>query len=268
MFYKIKFISNDDMLREAMDWVMNHEKVPQEKRLMYWVVYESVFIESFNAKRSTCETAGRKIVVDKTMPKFQEKGKELFTMEELCKPRRAETEREKEASFWFFGKVLSCVVGKRQWIVQKKYQLISQATMAGSSDKLVTISDETFALLMDENYEDKWTKQGNEQAGQSVQSEKKVIRGEFTVQNSGTCKYGGWSHAGIKRFNELYNLVAEDRACPQATAVEKEFLDYCVKEGNKKKVGGRQSDERTAVEGSASMLQPRYIRAAWDLNHE
>jgi hypothetical protein len=39
-------------------------------------------------------------------------------------------------------------------------------------------------------------------------------------------------------------LVAEDRACPQATAVEKEFLDYCVKEGNKKKVGGRQSDER------------------------
>lgn len=268
VFRKIKFISNDDMLREAMDWVMKHEKVPQEKRLMYRVVYESVFNESLNAKRSTCETAGRKIVVDKTMPKFQEKGKELFTMEELCKLRRAETEREKEASFWFFGEFLSCVVGKRQWIVQKKYQLISQATMTGSSDKLVTISDEAFALLMYENYKDKWTKQGNEQAGQSVPSGKKVIRGKFTVQNSGTCKYGGWSHAGMKRFNELYDLVVEDRACPQAAAVEKEFLDYCVKEGNKKKVGGRQSDEPTAVEGSASMLQPRYIRAAWDLNHE
>ena len=62
-----------------------------------------VLNESFNAKRSTCETAGRKIVVDNTMLKFQEKGKELFTMEELCKLRRAETEREKEASFWFFG---------------------------------------------------------------------------------------------------------------------------------------------------------------------
>jgi hypothetical protein len=162
VFLKIKFIGNDDMLQEAMDWVMNHDKVPQEKRLMYWVVFESVFNESLNAKRSTCETAGRKIVVDKTMPKFQEKGKELFTMEELYKLMRAETEREKEASFWFFGKFLSCVVGKRQWIVQKKYQLISQATMTGSSDKLVTISDETFALLMYENYEDKWTKQGNE----------------------------------------------------------------------------------------------------------
>ena len=63
VFRKIKFISNDDMLREAMDWVMRHEKVPQEKRLMYRMVYESVFNESLNAKRSTCETAGRKIVV-------------------------------------------------------------------------------------------------------------------------------------------------------------------------------------------------------------
>jgi hypothetical protein len=63
-------------------------------------------------------------VVDKTMPKFQEKGK---------------------------------------WSVQKQYQLILQATMTGSSDKLVTISDQAFALLMYENYKDKWTKQGNEE---------------------------------------------------------------------------------------------------------
>jgi hypothetical protein len=32
-----------------------------------------------------------------------------------------------------------------------------------------------------------------------VPSGKKVIRGKFTVQNSGTCKYGGWSHAGMRR---------------------------------------------------------------------
>jgi len=268
VFRKIKFISNDDMLREAMDWVMRHEKVPQDKRLMYRVVYESVFNESLNAKRSTCETAGKKIVVEETMPKFQEKGKELFTIEELCTLRRAKTEREKEAAFWFFGEFLSCVVGKRVWNVQKQYQLISQATMTGSSDKLVTVSDEAFALLMYENYQDKWTKQGSAQAGQSEQSGKKVIRGKYTVQNSGTCKYGGWSHAGMRRFNELYDLVVEDRACPQAAAVEKEFLNYCIKEGNRKKVGGRISDEPTAVEGSASMLQPRYIRAAWDLNDE
>jgi hypothetical protein len=140
--------------------------------------------------------------------------------------------------------------------------------MMGISDKLVTISNEAFALLMYENYKDKGRKQGDEQAGQSVLSRKKVIRGKFTVQNSGTCKYDGWIHAGMKRSNELYDLVVEDRACPQADAVEKEFLEYCVKEWNKKKVGGIQSDEPNAVDGSASMLQPRYIGAAWDLNHE
>ena len=50
VFRKIKFISKDDMLREAMDWVMKHEKVPQEKRLMYRVVYESVFNESLKRR--------------------------------------------------------------------------------------------------------------------------------------------------------------------------------------------------------------------------
>ena len=72
----------------------------------------------------------------------------------------------------------------------------------------------------------------------------------------------------MKRFNELYDLVVEDRACPQASAVEKEVLDYCIKEGDNKKGGGRRRDEPTAVEGSASMLQPRYFRTLWDLNHE
>ena len=72
----------------------------------------------------------------------------------------------------------------------------------------------------------------------------------------------------MKRFNDLYDLVKEDRAFPQAAAVKKEFLDYCIEEGNNnKKSGGRQNDESTAIEGTTSMLQPRYIRVAWwDLN--
>ena len=266
VFRKIKFISNDEMLREAMDWVMEREKVPRETRLTYRLVYESVFNDSLNAKRSTCETAGRMIVVDKTIPNFKEQGKELFTIEELCKLRRAETEREKEAFFWFFGEFLSCVVGKRQWSAHKKYQLISQATMTGSSDKLVTISDEAFALLMYENYFDKWTTQANATAAGSVQRERKAIRGKYTVQNSGTCKYGGWSIDGMNRFNDLYALVKEDRKSPQAPAMEKEFLDYCVREGNNTKAGGRRNGEPTAIEGSSSMLRARFTRVEWDLN--
>jgi hypothetical protein len=176
-----------------MDWIMNkHEKVPQEIGLLYWVVYESVFNESLNAKRSTCETAGRKIVVDKTMPKFQEKGKELITMEELCKQlRRAETEREKEAFFWYFGKFLSCVVGKGQWSVQKQYQLISRATMTGSSDKLVTISNEAFALLMYENYKDKWTKRVTNRQDNRCKAERKQFGESSPFRTLGRANMAG-----------------------------------------------------------------------------
>ena len=71
-------------------------------------------------------------MVDKTIPNFKEQGKELFTIEDLCKLRRAETEREKEAFFWFFGEFLSCVVGKRQWSAHKKYQLIAVLPSIGS----------------------------------------------------------------------------------------------------------------------------------------
>ena len=71
---------------------------------------------------------------------------------------------------------------------------------------------------------------------------------------------------GWNRFNDLYALVKEDRKSPQAPAMEKEFLDYCVREGNDMKAGGRRNDEQTAIKGSASMLRARFTRVEWDLN--
>ena len=56
----------------------------------------------------------------------------------------------------------------------------------------------------------------------------------------------------------MYDLVVQYRACPQAAAMEREFLDHCIEEGNKKQEG-RRSDEGTAIEGSASILQPRFL---------
>jgi hypothetical protein len=43
----------------------------------------------------------------------------------------------------------------------------------------------------------------------------------------------------MKRFNYLYALVEEDKKSPQAPAMEKEFLDYCVREGDNKKAARR-----------------------------
>ena len=69
VFCKIKFISNHTMLQQEMILVMDHEKVQQHQWcVQFQLVYESVFNESLNAKRSTFETAGRKIVVENNAP--------------------------------------------------------------------------------------------------------------------------------------------------------------------------------------------------------
>ena len=55
----------------------------------------------------------------------------------------------------------------------------------------------------------------------------KAVKGKYTAHNNGTTKYGGWSDTGMAHFNELYKLVKEDRKkCPQAAAMENEFLEY------------------------------------------
>jgi hypothetical protein len=55
-------------------------------------------------------------------------------------------------------------------------------------------------------------------------------RGKYISKKSGLCKYGGgWSRKGMAWFNQLYKLVREDRACPQVTAMAKEFMAFYSK---------------------------------------
>ena len=86
-----------------MNLVMDNENESQHQPYAFQTVYMSTFDFALNCIRSTCETAGKKIVVDKTLPLFKKEGIKLYTIEELCKLRQAETKREKEAFFWFFG---------------------------------------------------------------------------------------------------------------------------------------------------------------------
>ena len=64
LFRKIKFVANDAMVNEAMTMIMDHENVPQQKRFEFQTIYTWTFNFALNSKRSTCETAGKKCVVD------------------------------------------------------------------------------------------------------------------------------------------------------------------------------------------------------------
>ena len=274
IFRRIKFVNSDQMSLRALQLVMDHENVPARNREKFYMLYDSVFNEALNTKRSSCEQAAGRIVRESIAQ--LENPDDFFTIEELCKLRRATTERERNAFFWFFGTFMDSVSGRRYWGKQKYKQLVSTACEKGGESKLVTRSDEAFALLLFENYIDKWKTKtvatpapetdGAEQAGESNKRSK--LRGKFTGKKSGHCKYGGWCHEGTTRFNELYRMVGEDRASAQAADMEKELLQYCIAKeyGNSRNHDDATNDDGGETNASSTLLnnlQPP-VEAYWD----
>lgn len=274
IFRRIKFVNSDQMSQKALHLVMDHENVPTRNRETFYMLYDSVFNEALNTKRSSCEQAAGRIVRD-SITKL-ENPDDFFTFEELCKLRRATTERERNAFFWFFGTFMDSVCGRRTWGKQKYKQLVSTACETGGQSKLVTRSDEAFGLLLFENYIDKWKMtttvaaraSGNNGTGQCESNRKSKLRGKYTGKKSGHCKYGGWCHEGTTRFNELYAMVGEDRVSAQAAEMEKELLRYCHAQeyGNAGNDGDTAHEDGGQTNASSTMLdnvQPP-VEACWD----
>ena len=92
----------------------------------------------------------------KAIADFKKGSEDFFTFEEFCKLRRATTEREKRAFFWFFDSFLECVCGARARRNAKKTMLVSDAQDEHDNGRIVTKSDEVFALLLIDNYLEKW----------------------------------------------------------------------------------------------------------------
>jgi hypothetical protein len=171
------------------------------------------------------------------------------------------------------------VCGRRSWgKLVKCSDLVSQAKdKDGGPNRVVTKSDKAFALLIFENYVDKWIKQkavpvddanannaGADEREATIQKQPRQT-GTYTGQKSGHCKYGGWSHDGMVRFNELYKLVADDRACLQAEAMEKELREFCRSEYGGDLGGNMQREQGNNNVGSA-VMDVSFVEAAWDLD--
>ena len=289
LFRKIKFVNSASMFQRAFRKVIEFEKVRPQMHYQFQMTYEKTFNLALNQKRSSCEQAGLKIT-RKTIADFKKRGEDFFTMEELCKLRRATTDRERKAFFWFYDSFLECVCGAGSWRTAKKTSLVSEAR-DGDNSKIVSISDEAFGLLLIDNYLDKWkikaanVTAGNESVDSSTepvndnntteaeadggQKKKKISRlpGKFTEKQSGKCKYSGWSHEGMKRFNELHQMVKEDRACPQSEGMERELLAFCRTQAGMKNAGDEQQDGTGGGAGNnrlptAEAMMP--VEAAWD----
>jgi hypothetical protein len=81
-------------------------------------------------------------------------------------------------------------------------------------------------------------------------------------------KYGGWSDQGMTRFNELYDLVKEDRRCRQAAAMEKEFLERAIWNSSDSKRRRSKSNVAETVVGELDVVRGGVVQPAWESDDE
>ena len=222
IFRKVKFITSTEYYERVMKVIVEQEKPADKAKFVR--VYKTCVVGAVNTKRSACEQAAaevvRKLLKDKNH--LDEVAPAPYSVETLCKLRQSQTPEEKEAFRWFVGELLECVVGKAAW-GKKKYQArISEAVYANTTEKIVTVSDEAFGLVLYENYIDKWITKYHNPSSQGERGKK--ILGKYTRSSVGYTEYGGWSEEGVLRFNELCSLVEEDRSSRNASEAEEQVM--------------------------------------------
>lgn len=224
IFRKMKFITSEAMFNRAMKIVLETEEPDDEEEFVR--IYKTCVVGSINGKRSTCEQAGGRIVKELLRQLDYANADDLnppYSMQTLEKLRQGEHELDKKAFQWFIGEFLACVSGKKVWGRKKYYYRVSEAVVdKGSQELVVTVSDEAFALLLYENYIEKWiTRYHTERRGEKADTK---ITGKYTSSVMDHCLYGGWSAEGVARFNELSMLVDRDRKSANAKKAEEEVL--------------------------------------------
>ena len=247
VFKKIKFIINDVVLERVMARLEKEENFSGDARqqVVFRRMYRTAAMDALNAKRSSCEQMGAKICHKYLKELVQEKGVSvldqnacrLFKMEDLLKMRMSETAEECNAFLWFYGEFLEAVAGRLTWGKQKYHQTVSEAKdFSDARQSIVSITDEAFALLMIENYRNKW--ESHFRCSETGMAKVKV-EAKYTSSRLGTTEYGGWSWEGFQRFNQLVKLVEDNRLAAQSNAKELELLLYLQSTPAGEKLFGR-----------------------------
>ncbi len=113
LFRQIKFVTSTKSFNEAFQKVLVEER--PRNPYIFQLTYQCTFKAALNQKRRTCELSGKKIVIKAINEVFKNCEQEFFTFDKVCKLRRATTDRERQAFFWFFDSFLECVCGASAW---------------------------------------------------------------------------------------------------------------------------------------------------------
>ncbi len=184
-----------------------------------------------------------------------ETGTFKYKLKDIQKLRSASTDEEKQAFLWFVGEFVESVAGRKTWGKQKYLKLMSEPTREGGKP-IVSVSDEAFALLMLDNYYERWIKERMERFEKSKQltPDKKFVRGrkgKYTAPKNGNREYRGWSNEGILEYGRLLKMVRNSR---QEDVEEKKMEKWVrqqirgTRKGPWKQGGDEDNDDDSMVE--------------------
>jgi hypothetical protein len=160
-------------------------------------------------------------------------------LKELHKLRSSTTDEEREAFYWFAGEFVESVAGRKTWGKQKYSKLMSEGTRVGEKP-LVSQSDEAFALLIIDNYQERWIIEKKDKEDNIKTS--RMRKGKYTCAKSGNREYRGWSKAGILEYGRLLKLVQTDRRADPEKAAEMWVKHRLAKTKKPLAVGVREDD--------------------------
>jgi hypothetical protein len=115
-------------------------------------------------------------------------------------------ESVQNAFLWMAENIMHDLSGRKNWNCQVKSK--------GLLRNCVTVSDEAFAILLLDNNMEKWREQVEEREDQQENQND----GGTTVTSKYTASGRMWSHKGMSRFVEIYNVVSGGRAADKNRA--------------------------------------------------
>jgi hypothetical protein len=149
---------------------------------------------------------------------------------------------EWEVAKFYVLVLLSRVAGSKGWEDRQRYHTTISRAVApyDTTKRLFHVSMDAFAAYLWENNRPRWTLQlqylyenpDKEKIPDRVAANKDwpMFQGKFSSQNMGQNKFGGTSMKGIKRYNELYQMVLEakyqDPTKPDDDKLKKEWVEW------------------------------------------
>ena len=139
--------------------------------------------------------------------------------------------------------VLGRIAGSKGWEEgDRHYTTISRAVFPHDKTgnmKLIDVSMEAFAVLLWENNHFRWTAQlqwlkehpGATKIPDRIKANKHldIFKGKYTNQDKGQAKFGGWSTAGLERYNKIYDDICAskytDPKTPTYETINKDWHD-------------------------------------------